>query len=248
MAVLELPQSSKPFVAVTILSVTCASLMVIRSENFSIVTAIFLFFLSGFFADMLTAFFHFGFDYVFPYSMPILGPIAREFRGHHEQPTLDPSDYVVNLTKGAYPSLPVSLIGILVNWLGGDSLGMFLLGGTITGMSIWALFFHQIHAYAHMGSHLHPEQFNARVAEISQLADQREQIRQFDRLFDTLPIPKVIRLLQRWRILLNPAVHNLHHIKFESDFSSVNGWSDPLTNPIFGMIARSYKQKHTTQG
>lgn len=247
MTVLELPQSSRLFIAVTVLSAACASFLVLRFQNFSILMLIVLFFLSGFFADMLTAFFHFGFDYVFPYSMPILGPIAREFRAHHEYPTLDPSNYVVNLTKGAYASFPLSLIAMLTTWLGGDGLAVFLLSGTMTGMSIWALFFHQIHAYAHMGSHLHPERFNARVAEIAQLADPREQVRQFDQLFDTLPIPKAIRVLQRWRILLNPATHNLHHIRFESDFSSVNGWSDPLTNPLFGMIARSYKQKQMSR-
>jgi hypothetical protein len=29
---------------------------------------------------------------------------------------------------------------------------------------------------------------------------------------------------------------------FEADFSSVNGWSDPLLNPVLGPIARRRKQ------
>ncbi|MGO7274681.1 fatty acid desaturase CarF family protein [Rhizobium ruizarguesonis] len=244
MTTLEFPQSFKPLIILSVASVVFASVLIAGSPQFNLPTAILLFVLSGFFADLLTAFFHFGFDYVFSYSMPILGPIAREFREHHEHPTLDPSNYAVNLTKGSYASFPLSMIGMSVGWLGDDSGGLFLLSGTITGMSIWALFFHQIHAYAHMGSHIHPEEFKARVAEIAQLKDQREQIRQLDHLFDTLPIPKTIRVLQRSRILLNPAIHNLHHIKFESDFSSVNGWSDPLTNPLFGVIARHYKEKN----
>ncbi|MDX0140822.1 hypothetical protein GOC46_28965 [Sinorhizobium meliloti] len=243
MAMLELPQSLKPLIAVAIGLVVYASTTIIGSPHFTLVTALLLFFLSSFFGDMLTAFFHFGFDYVFPYWLPILGPIAREFREHHEQPTLDPSNYAVNLTKGAYASLPLSILGILIGW-SGENLGAFLVSGTIIGMSFWALFFHQIHAYAHMGSHLHPEEFNARAAEIAQLEDQREQIRQFDLLFDDLPIPRIIRLLQRSRVLLNPAIHNLHHVNFDSDFSSVNGWSDPLTNPIFRSIARYYKKKN----
>lgn len=113
----------------------------------------------------------------------------------------------------------------------------------MVGMSIWALFFHQIHAYAHMGSHLDADHFNARVAEIAKMDDLRLQKRAFDELFDTVPIPPVIRVLQRMRILLNPSVHNLHHVRFESDFSSVNGWSDPLTNPLFGAIARRIKRR-----
>lgn len=245
---LELPHSCKPLIVLAVGCLAYAFFLVIGSSHFSLVTAVLLFFLSGFFADLFTAVFHFGFDYVFPYSAPILGPIAREFREHHEHPTLDPTNYTINLTKGAYASFPLAIVGMAIGWGDNDSLGVFLASGIITGMSFWAQFFHQIHAYAHMGSHLHPEEFKARVAEISQLADQREQIRQFDQLFDTLPIPKMIRLLQRSRILLNPATHNLHHIKFESDFSSVNGWSDPFLNPLLRRIACHCKNKKPAEG
>jgi hypothetical protein len=47
--------------------------------------------------------------------------------------------------------------------------------------------------------------------------------------------------LQRCRIILNPATHNLHHVLFESDFSSVNGWSDPLLNFVLAPVARRKK-------
>ncbi|MDX0655067.1 hypothetical protein GOD34_31010 [Sinorhizobium medicae] len=185
---LKLPHSCKPLIVFAVGCVAYALILVIGSPHFSLLTAVLLFFLAGFFADLFTAVFHFGFDYVFPYSAPILGPIAREFREHHEHPTLDPSNYTENLTKGAYASLPLAIVGMAIGWRDNDSLGVFLASGIITGMSFWALFFHQIHAYAHMGSHLHPEEFNARVDEIARLADQREQIRQFDQLFNTLPI------------------------------------------------------------
>lgn len=246
MSVLELPQSSRPLIFVAIAITCAASVAIVLSPHFNLVWLIVLFFLSGFFADLLTACFHFGFDYVFPYSMPILGPISREFRAHHGYPTLDPSNAVVNLTKGAYASLPLSLIGTAVYFLGGGGLVPFVISSTLVGMSIWAFFFHQIHAYAHMGSHLNADDFNARVAEIGKLDDVRQQRVEFDKLFDTVPIPRVVRILQRARILLNPAVHNLHHVRFESDFSSVNGWSDPLTNPIFGAIARQLKKRQGT--
>jgi hypothetical protein len=63
---------------------------------------------SGFLADLLTGLMHFEFDYAFPDWMPILGPIAKGFRGHHKEPTLDPSAYVVNFTKGSYGSFLVA--------------------------------------------------------------------------------------------------------------------------------------------
>lgn len=184
---MELPQSSRPVVVVTVAAGLAGTALVVTSPHFNVLTLVALFFLSGYFADLLTACFHFGFDYIFPYSMPILGPISREFRAHHGFPTLDPSNALVNLTKGAYASLPLAVIGIAICLAWGDGLGGFLVGGTMVGMSIWALFFHQIHAYAHMGSHLDASEFNARVATIAQLSDLREQKREFDRLFETVP-------------------------------------------------------------
>lgn len=56
-----------------------------------------------------------------------------------------------------------------------------------------------------------------------------------------MPIPPVIRLLQRCHLILNPGMHNLHHLAFETDFCSVNGWSDPVINWILRPIARHYK-------
>jgi len=175
--------------------------------------------------------------------MPILGPIAREFREHHDCPTLDPKDYVVNLTKGAYCSLPVALlVYALCLTLPADGISFFI-EATLLGMSFWAFFFHQIHSYAHMGSRLSPDEFNARVAQISRLPTKAVQIREFGKLFETVPIPPVIRFLQRYRIILNPEVHNLHHISFETDFSSVNGWADPVINVVLRPIARRMKAK-----
>jgi hypothetical protein len=95
------------------------------------------------------------------------------------------------------------------------------------GTCVWAFFFHQFHSYAHMGSHLPPEDFNRRVREVALLSTKRKRPREFNQLYETMPIPPVIRLLQRCHLILNPGTHNLHHLAFETDFSSVNGWSDP---------------------
>jgi len=54
-------------------------------------------------------------------------------------------------------------------------------------------------------------------------------------------IPRFVRVLQRCGLFLRPEIHWRHHASFESDFSSVNGWSDPMTNWIFGLIARRKK-------
>jgi hypothetical protein len=119
----------------------------------------------------------------------------------------------------------------------------FLIVATLLGLSLWALFFHQIHSYAHMGSCLSPDEFKLRVTQISQLPTQAAQIQEFERLFETVPIPPVIRFLQRCRLILNPRKHNLHHISFETDFSSVNGWSDPFANLMLRPIARRLKAR-----
>jgi hypothetical protein len=243
MSTLELPKSSKTVVVVSIIALAIALYCVASHGGRDPWLALAAFFISGFFGDLFTGFAHFGFDYVFPDKMPILGPIAKEFREHHDYPTLDPKDYVVNFTKGGYASLPLSLAAcILERNMPGDGVS-FLILATLAGLSVWALFFHQIHSYAHMGSCLSPDEFKLRVASISRLPSQAAQIQEFERLFETVPIPPVIRFLQRYRLILNPRKHNLHHISFETDFSSVNGWSDPVANLLFRPIARRLKAR-----
>lgn len=117
----------------------------------------------------------------------------------------------------------------------------FILIATLFGMSLWALLFHQIHSYAHMGSALSPDELHARIAEIRLLPTYPEKVREFARLFEDVPIPPLIRALQKCRLILNPSTHNLHHVLFESDFSSVNGWSDPLLNVALRPLARRRK-------
>ena len=243
MSTLALPKSSKPTIVIAIAMFCVAFVAVALHPGRSPWLAIAAFGLSGFLADMFTAFAHFGFDYVFPDEMPILGPIAREFREHHDSPTLDPKDYVVNLSKGAYASLPASILVFGLTFCLPSGPGAFFALATLLSMSAWGFFFHQIHSYSHMGSILPPEEFNARVAQIARLPTPAEQIREFGRLFETVPINPVIRLLQRARIILNPEVHNLHHIAFGTDFSSVNGWADPVVNVVLRPIARRLKAK-----
>jgi hypothetical protein len=76
------------------------------------------------------------------------------------------------------------------------------------------------------------------VVEISQLPDKRQQKEAFAALFQSLGITRAIRFLQRCGLFLRPEIHWQHHISFESDFSSVNGWSDPLMNLIYRPLAR----------
>jgi hypothetical protein len=246
MSTLELPKSSKILVAISVMLIVIAAGRIVDHQSANLLLLVPALFLSGFLADAFTALAHFGFDYVFPEKMPILGPIAREFREHHEYPTLDPSNYVENLTKGSYCS---SVLSLLVFYLA-DAFPSgelwFLIIATFFGMSIWAFFFHQIHSYAHMGSILPPEELHACIARIRLLPSSAQQVEEFSKLFGAVPIPPMIRILQRHRIILNPKAHNLHHVLFESDFSSVNGWSDPVLNPVLGPIAR--RKKAAAQG
>jgi hypothetical protein len=148
-----------------------------------------------------------------------------------------------NFTKGAYASIPVGAATLLIALLSTHSRMGFIASCSFLGMSILALCFHQIHAYSHMGSDLPADVFNAKVAEASRLPSKREQMAYLGALFDTVPVPRWVRLLQKSHLILSPERHNLHHIHFETDFSSVNGWSDPLLNLVLGPIARRYKQR-----
>jgi hypothetical protein len=243
MKTLELPKSSKTVVILAVTALGATLWRVCTLEEGSLWLIVPCFFVSGFVGDLLTGLAHFGFDYVFPAKMPILGPIANEFREHHDCPTLDPSDYIVNLTKGGYASLPLSLIvWVLSEGAHNDWMSLAIIY-TLLGMSFWALFLHQIHSYAHMGACLSPEEFKLNVERISRLPSLDMQRQEFSKLFDAANIPPVIRFLQRCRLMLNPETHNLHHISFESDFSSVNGWSDPLMNLVLGPLARRLKAK-----
>ena len=60
-------------------------------------------------------------------------------------------------------------------------------------------------------------------------------------------IPPLVRFLQILGLFLRPEVHWRHHINFETDFSSLNGWSDPLMNLIYAPIARRKKLREYLQ-
>jgi len=130
------------------------------------------FLVSGFVADAFTGVAHFGFDYVLRYSLPVLGPVAFEFNQHHDEPSLDPSSYGPNLTKGSYVSIPLSILLLMLVRVAPETYFWFWVEATFMGITAWAFFFHQIHAYAHMGSSLPPDVFKGRVEEIARLENQ----------------------------------------------------------------------------
>jgi hypothetical protein len=204
--------------------------------------------ISAFAADSITALAHFSFDYIFPYDFPIFGPIAEGFNQHHDKPCLDPKDAVENFTLGAYGSCVVSTASLPVILFAdlGPASGFFLTLALF--LAVWGLLFHHLHSYAHMGSILGPAAFTGEVERISTLANKKEQKAALRKLFETVPRPRLIKILQRLRLTLEPGRHNLHHIHFESDFSSVNGWSDPFLNPILGPAARYFKAKRALAG
>lgn len=239
---ISLPNSSLWTVFASILLLFLNLSLIIIHQKFdsnAVLLIIAAFFISGFIADAITGIAHFGFDYIFPPSTPILGPIALEFRNHHDYPTLDPSNFIVNFTKGAYASIPISIVtlGMAMNLDASD--GSFLLLTTAELLGVWAFFFHQIHSYAHMGSSIPADVFLERIGEIRQNENKNEMNDQLRSLFLLTPIPKPVRVLQAARIILRPERHNAHHFYFDSNFSSVNGWSDPILNPLLGPIARN---------
>lgn len=243
MAVPTLPNESRLAVFGCIAIQAVAVYAVATHGHPSAGVAIVAFFVGGFVTDLISGLAHFGFDYVWPPWMPVLGPIAVEFREHHENPTLDPSALLTNFTKAAYGTIPIALATCVVTFLSGETLLWFFVDSSLLATSIWMFGFHQIHSYAHMGSRLSPEAFNRAVVEISRIPNKRTQKAEFAKLFDGAGIPPFVRRLQRLGLFLRPEVHWQHHQSFDSDFSSVNGWSDPFTNWLYGPIARRQKAR-----
>ena len=236
---LTLPARAPILVVIALLALGAEFAALLRNPDMTLLTGVLAFFISGFLADAFTGLAHFSFDYVFPFGVPVLVPIAKEFNEHHDEPTLDPSQYVENFTKGAYASLPLLAVVGLVQYFG---LLPVLTTAILLGLAIWAFFFHHKHAYAPIGAKNAAADINRRIAEIAALP-KADRVGELRRLFETVPIPFGIRLLQRARIILCPSRHNIHHIEFESDFSSVNGWSDPVLNLLLRPLARHYKRK-----
>lgn len=222
---------------------TCVSLqawvlyLVLNNPHINPWGSLFALLASMYIMDLITAFVHFGFDYVWPDNMPIMGPISVEFREHHHAPMLDPSALLVNYTKSAYGAIPLTLIAAYIVSKNTNSSLEYFYAATAYGVCQWALFFHQVHSYTHMGKTVPPEEFNAAVEVISKLP-RSQQPKEFAKLFERAGIPKWVRFCQRCRIFLRPEIHWRHHNSFDSDFSSLNGWSDSLTNLFFGPIAR----------
>jgi len=248
MKVLTLPRSSKMTVLMCLaIQAFVLYTIIARHSSHSLWFIVVAFFIGGFITDLLSGVAHFTFDYVWPPNFPILGPIAVEFQQHHQTPTLDPSAILTNLTKGSYAALPLAVITGIVSLEARDTTSSFLIMISLMATSIWMLGFHQIHAYAHMGSRLSPEDFNRAVAAISQLPA-RQQRKEFAKLFEELGIPRFVRILQRCRLFLRPEVHWQHHRSFETDFSSVNGWSDPIMNWVYRPVALRKKAKELAMG
>lgn len=237
MAAFALPQQSRFTVYGCIAMQAVAFYAVASHGHRSLWLAIVAFFIGGFVTDWISGLAHFGFDYVWPPWMPILGPVSVEFREHHQDPTLDPSALMTNFTKAGYAALPLAFITWIVTIRSADTSLSFLMDATLLAISVWMFGFHQIHSYAHMGSKLAAEDFNRAVVEIGRLPTKRQQRREFARLFEGVGIPPVVRVLQKSGMFLRPEIHWRHHLSFESDFSSVNGWSDPFMNWLYRPIA-----------
>lgn len=240
--VFEIPRSSYFVIAICLAIQARIIYLTFYHPGFSILITAMALILATYVADLITSIFHFGFDYVWPDEFPVMGPLSVEFREHHEAPELDPSELKTNFTKGSYMGILFGVFAWLVGELSYAGGVHYFLLSTLTGISIWGIFFHQVHSYSHMGKAISPEEFNAVVERISKLPAS-ERKKSFAILFERAGIPRHIRFLQRIGLILRPEVHWQHHHSFESHFSSLNGLSDPLTNIFFGPLARAKKKR-----
>lgn len=248
--VLELPRTSKVLIWITTLLTLLAVYLVSVNEYASLPLAVVVFFLSGFLADMVTAFVHFAIDHTVPsYRFPIFGPLSKEFHDHHDDPTQAPSDtnFNVNFTKGSYGTIPVLVPVTLWAWHGTEGVLSFFVLATLTGMCVWGLFVNQTHSYAHMGSYISSEKFRQCTDRVKNLSSEAEQRKEYEKLFETVPIPRPIRIMQKLGLILDPAAHNLHHIEFEKSFGILNGWSNPVANLILVPLSRYFIEKERSE-
>ena len=51
--------------------------------------------------------------------------------------------------------------------------------------------------------------------------------------------PWFVAPLRRVRLLMTPRAHGVHHATLDRDFSTLNGWSNPLVNVLFRVLRRS---------
>jgi hypothetical protein len=239
--VLALPQKSGTMVVACLVVQGVAVFSLAEQPGGNVWLLLVAFLLSGLVVDLVSGMAHFSFDYLWEPATPILGPLAVEFQQHHVEPTLDPADLVENLSKGAYVGLPVALAACWVSRSSSGAAVSFLLASVLTEGSIWILGFHQIHSYAHMGAQLSPTEFNHAVAKFARLSFKQRKVA-FAELFSGTAIPPIVRLFQCCHIFIRPEVHWQHHICFEQDFASVNGWSDWMMNRLYRKYARRSKE------
>lgn len=57
---------------------------------------------------------------------------------------------------------------------------------------------------------------------------------------------KVIRILQKCRLMIPPKIHGKHHSEIDCNFSVLNGWSIPLLNFVFKKWIESRLSESTT--
>ncbi len=57
---------------------------------------------------------------------------------------------------------------------------------------------------------------------------------------------KVVRSLQKMRLLIPPKVHGKHHREIDCNFSVLNGWSNPLLNKIFKKRIEAHVSSNTS--
>ena len=55
--------------------------------------------------------------------------------------------------------------------------------------------------------------------------------------------PWIINVLRRLHLLMTPEAHVLHHETLQRDFSTNNGWSNPLLNAIFRALRRNGRMR-----
>jgi len=55
--------------------------------------------------------------------------------------------------------------------------------------------------------------------------------------------PPVVRLLQKFHILLPPHVHKAHHVAGKYSYAIINGWSNPAVDKLYDAVFEPIMKK-----
>lgn len=200
----------KPFlqnISLISIYIFCTILLIVQFLNQSgklkLIPSVVVIMLSFFLVDLTSGCVHYFLDH-YDGKNNFIKQIAEEFQEHHDIPSMLVNDNsILDMVGQAAMFWPLGLLFIISNQLFNTNKHIIL--GQIVFLVV-ALFTQVSHYLSHMMVHKPPK---------------RDAISYM-----------VLHFLQKNSILLDPAVHKVHHRTLTKNYSILNGWSNKFLNMI----------------